>query len=271
LDVDRISHVINYDIPYDTESYIHPIGRTGRAGRSGEAILFVAPREKHMLRAIERATKQKIELLELPSTEMINDKRIANFEQRITDTMAAGGLEFYYDLMEKYLQEHNVPAVEIAAALAKLVQGDEPLLLTNKPKKQKVTFEDRPRKEKPFTKRGRASSVPEKGMERFRIEVGHNHDVNPGNIVGAIANEAGIDSKFIGRINIYDDFSTVDLPEGMSRDILRTLKKVWVSGQQLRISRLDERGKQQYVKDKSKFKPKRKKERTGYSKKRNNK
>jgi len=271
LDVDRISHVINYDIPYDTESYIHRIGRTGRAGRSGEAILFVAPREKHMLRAIERATKQKIELLELPSTEMINDKRIANFEQRITDTMAAGGLEFYYDLMEKYLQEHNVPAVEIAAALAKLVQGDEPLLLTNKPKKQKVTFEDRPRKEKPFTKRGRASSVPEKGMERFRIEVGHNHDVNPGNIVGAIANEAGIDSKFIGRINIYDDFSTVDLPEGMSRDILRTLKKVWVSGQQLRISRLDERGKQQYVKDKSKFKPKRKKERTGYSKKRNNK
>ncbi len=271
LDVDRISHVINYDIPYDTESYIHRIGRTGRAGRSGEAILFVAPREKHMLRAIERATKQKIELLELPSTEMINDKRIANFEQRITDTMAAGGLEFYYDLMEKYLQEHNVPAVEIAAALAKLVQGDEPLLLTNKPKKQKVTFEDRPRREKPFTKRGRASSVPEKGMERFRIEVGHNHDVNPGNIVGAIANEAGIDSKFIGRINIYDDFSTVDLPEGMSRDILRTLKKVWVSGQQLRISRLDERGKQQYVKDKSKFKPKRKKERTGYSKKRNNK
>jgi len=262
LDVERISHVINYDIPYDTESYIHRIGRTGRAGRSGEAILFVAPREKHMLRSIERATKQKIELLELPSTEVINIKRIANFEQRITDTLAAGGLEFYYDLMEKYLQEHNVPAVEIAAALAKLVQGDEPLLLTKKPKSKKVVFEEfegRPRREKPFTKRGRASSMPEKGMERFRIEVGHNHNVNPGNIVGAIANEAGIDSKFIGRINIYDDFSTVDLPEGMSRDILRTLKKVWVSGQQLKISRLDERGKQQYVKDKSKFRPKHKK------------
>ncbi len=270
LDVDRISHVINYDIPYDTESYIHRIGRTGRAGRSGEAILFVAPREKHMLCAIERATKQKIELLKLPSTEMINDKRIANFEQRITDTLAAGELKFYYDLMEKYLQEHNVPAVEIAAALAKLVQGDEPLLLTNKPRNKKVVFEDRPRKEKSFAKRSRPPSVPEKGMERFRIEVGHNHNVNPGNIVGAIANEAEIDSKFIGRINIYDDFSTVDLPEGMPRDILRTLKKIWVSGQQLKISKLDEHGKQQGAKDKSQFKPKHKKERTGYSKKRSN-
>ncbi|MDO8886762.1 DEAD/DEAH box helicase [Candidatus Oleimmundimicrobium sp.] len=274
LDVERISHVINYDIPYDTESYVHRIGRTGRAGRSGEAILFVAPREKYMLRSIERATKQKIELLELPSTEVINDKRVANFEQRITDTLAAGGLEFYYDLMEKYLQEHNVPAVEIAASLAKLVQGDEPLLLTNRPKNKKVVFEefeDRPRKGKSFAKRGRASSVSEKGMERFRIEVGRNHGVNPGNIVGAIANEAQIDSKFIGRINIYDDFSTVDLPEGMSSDILRVLKKIWVSGQQLKISRLDERGKQQYAKDKSKFKPKHKKEQTGYSRKRNNK
>ncbi|HDP69654.1 MAG TPA: DEAD/DEAH box helicase [Actinobacteria bacterium] len=267
LDVDRISHVINYDIPYDTESYVHRIGRTGRAGRSGEAILFVAPRERHMLNAIERATKQKIELMELPSTEVINNKRIARFEQRITDTLGAGGLEFYCDLMEQYRQEHNVPAVEIAAALAKLFQGDEPLLLTNKPKNKKVEFEDRPIKGKTFTKRSKIPSVLEKGMERFRIEVGRIHGVNPGNIVGAIANEAGIDSKFIGRINIYDNFSTVDLPEGMSRDILNVLKKVWVSGQQLKISRLDEHRKQHDVKEESKPIPKHKKERADYSKK----
>lgn len=243
LDVDRISHVINYDIPHDTESYIHRIGRTGRAGRSGEAILFVAPREKNMLYAIERATKQKIELMDLPSTEVINDKRIARFKERITDTLAIEELDFFYQLVEQYQQDHNVPALEIAAALAKLAQGNEPLLLTNKPKEKKTTFEDKPRKRETSKKHGKTSSALEKGMERFRIEVGHSHGVKPGNIVGAIANEAEIDSKFIGRINIYDDFSTVDLPEGMPSDIICMLKKVWVSGRQLKISRLDERKK----------------------------
>lgn len=135
LDVERISHVINYDVPYDTESYVHRIGRTGRAGRSGDAILFVAPREKRLLHNIERATKQKISMLELPSTEVINDARIARFNQRITDTMAAENLSFFQQLMEQYQQEHNVPAVEIAAALAHLLQGDTPLLLTHKPQK----------------------------------------------------------------------------------------------------------------------------------------
>lgn len=243
LDVDRISHVINYDIPHDTESYIHRIGRTGRAGRSGEAILFVAPREKNMLYAIERATKQKIELMDLPSTEVINDKRIARFKERITDTLAIEELDFFYQLVEQYQQDHNVPALEIAAALAKLTQGNEPLLLTNKPKEKKTTFENKPRKRETSTKHGKTSSALEKGMERFRIEVGHSHGVKPGNIVGAIANEAEIDSKFIGRINIYDDFSTVDLPEGIPSDIICMLKKVWVSGRQLKISRLDERKK----------------------------
>jgi ATP-dependent RNA helicase DeaD len=129
LDVERISHVVNYDIPYDVEAYIHRIGRTGRAGRAGEAILFVAPRERRMLRAIEHATRQPIEPLTLPSTETVNDKRIADFKQRITDAHAAGELDFLHGLIEQYQQEHDVPATEIAAALARLVIGEQPLLL----------------------------------------------------------------------------------------------------------------------------------------------
>ena len=239
LDVERISHVINYDVPYDTEAYVHRIGRTGRAGRSGEAILFVAPREKRMLYAIEKATRQKIEMMELPSTELLNDQRIARFKQRITDTLGAEELEFYNQMMEQYQQEHNVPALEVAAALAKMVQGDEPLLLQPKPERKKEPFKERPQKEQSFSK-GKPASGPEPEMERFRIEVGHSHGVKPGNIVGAIANEAGLESRYIGRIDIHDDYSTVDLPEGMPKDIFRTLKKVWVSGQQLRISKLGE-------------------------------
>jgi len=244
LDVERISHVVNYDIPYDTEAYVHRIGRTGRAGRQGDAILFVAPREKRLLNAIEKATRQKIEMMDLPSTDLINDRRIARFKQRITDTLAAEELGQFYQLVEQYQQEHNVPAMEIAAALAHLLQGDEPFLLHHKSKSQPAYHEEEeepaqhrkpPRREKvrPAGKEG----PPEEGMERFRIEVGHNHGVKPGNIVGAIANEAGLDSQFIGRINIFDDYSLIDLPEGMPKNIFNDLKKTWVSGQQLQISR----------------------------------
>src|SRR6185312_6931043 len=129
LDVERISHVLNYDIPYDTESYIHRIGRTGRAGRSGEAILFVTPRERGMLHAIERATRQPIEQMQLPTVEAVNDLRINKFKQRISDTLAVGSLELFQKLVEQYESEHDVPALEIAAALARIAQGDRPLLL----------------------------------------------------------------------------------------------------------------------------------------------
>ncbi len=129
LDVQRISHVINYDIPLDTEAYVHRIGRTGRAGRKGEAILFAAPREKRLLHNIERATRQKITPLELPSTEVINDKRVAGFKQRITDTLATEEMGFYHQILEQYQLEHNVPALDIAAALARMLQGDTPMLL----------------------------------------------------------------------------------------------------------------------------------------------
>ena len=250
LDVERISHVVNYDIPHDTEAYIHRIGRTGRAGREGDAILFVAPRERRMLNAIERATSKKIELMGLPSTELINDKRIAQFKQAIADTLATEDLGLFKHLVEQYQNEHNVPAIEIASALAKLVQGDSPLLLQHKPvpradKAWESRGNDQPRtrdrgkgserSERP--QRSRKDAPPEKGMQRFRIEVGHIHKVMPGNIVGAIANEANIDAQNIGRINIFDDHSTIDLPADMPEDIYAGLKKVWVSGQTLNISR----------------------------------
>jgi len=244
LDVERITHVINYDIPYDTESYTHRIGRTGRAGRKGDAILFVAPREKRMLATIERATRQKIELLEMPTTEIINDKRVERFKQRITDTLDSEDLSFFSQLVEEYQQEHDVAPYQIAAALAKLVQGKQPLLLKDKPVQEKRSRDERSeRGERPERgkrdKKPRGSQPLETGMERFRIEVGHNDRVKPGNIVGAIANEAGIESEFIGRIDIHDDYSLVDLPEGMPKDIFDALRKVWVSGKQLRIAKAD--------------------------------
>jgi ATP-dependent RNA helicase DeaD len=260
LDVPRISHVVNYDIPYDTEAYVHRIGRTGRAGREGDAILFVAPREKRMLSQIERATRKKIERMELPSTEDINDKRINRFKQRITDTLATEDLSLFTQLIEQYQNEHNVPGIEIAAALAKLSQGDTPLLIQNRPARHAESrrHDDTDGSHKnDWNEHGRDHApgkrdihdeisaqdlvASEQGMERFRIQVGRKHKVKPGNIVGAIANEADLDSKYIGRIEIFDYFSLVDLPEGMPKEVFNQLKKVWVSGQQLNISRADEK------------------------------
>ena len=256
LDVDRISHVINYDIPNETDAYVHRIGRTGRAGRTGEAILFVTPREQHWLRRIEQATKQKIKMMELPSTDMINDKRVARFKQNITDALAREGLELYQQLIEDYQLEHNIPATEIAAALAKLVQGKEPLLLReiSPDKRDHKKHIDKGRnntrgRNEPRGRddvQGSRSSQHNKGHERkreegmqtYRIEVGSDNEVQPGNIVGAIANEAGLDSKNIGRIQIRDNYSLVDLPEGMPKEVFNDLKKAWVAGQRLNISLL---------------------------------
>ena len=267
LDVDRISHVINYDIPYDTEAYIHRIGRTGRAGRTGDAILFVTHREKRLLGAIEKATRKKIELMEMPSTELINNKRIEQFKQGITDTLASEDLGMFNNLIEQYQQEHDVPALNIASALAKLLQGNEPLLLQPKPARDKKEFRERdgrqgregrearpgrnesrdgarpPRRERDESRPDKRSeprhknTPPEKDKERFRLEVGHRHEVMPGNIVGAISNEAGLDSKHIGLINIYEDYSTIDLPRDMPNEIFNDLKTVRVVGQPLKISR----------------------------------
>ena len=269
LDVDRISHVVNYDIPHDTEGYVHRIGRTGRAGRKGDAILFVAPREIRMLHSIEKATNQKIEIMELPSTELINDQRIAKFKQSITDTLATEELGIFYQMIEQYQKEHKVPAIEVAAALALLLQGDAPFMLQTKSnlskkdenflKNDAKTFKKLGREQRRGRGKGRARATRkeltvEKGMECFRLEVGHNHSVKIKNIVGAIANESGLDSQYIGRVNIYDDYSEIDLPEGMPKDVFKDLKKVWVSGQQLKISAIKKDQKSGYSATNSKEK-----------------
>lgn len=238
LDVDRISHVVNYDIPYDAEAYIHRIGRTGRAGRSGEAILFVAPRERRMLAVIERATRQKITQLELPTTETVNNKRIADFKQKISDTLAGGELAFMQNLVEQYRSEHDVPALEIAAALAKMSMGDKQLLLAaDKERPAREYKEDRPSSDRKFDRNRRDKALPalEGDKQRYRIDVGHEHGVKPGNIVGAIANEAGLAGEHIGHISIERDYSLVDLPSGMPKDVLMDLKKVRVCGRPLQI------------------------------------
>jgi ATP-dependent RNA helicase DeaD len=258
LDVERISHVVNYDIPYDSETYVHRIGRTGRAGRSGEAILFVAPRERNMLRIIERVTKQRIEPMTLPSVADVNEQRVLKFKERVAGAVQSGQGKVFAELIEQIEREQNIPAIEIAAALAGLLQGSTPFLL---PQKATATESpaakgawahdaeaepapehrsgseaaDEPTRE-PRARRSREDGPP---MESFRIEVGHAHGVQPGNIVGAIANEAGLDGRHIGHIDIREDHSFVDLPAGMPKEIFRALKKVRVRGTELRISRVD--------------------------------
>ncbi|MGC9184836.1 MAG: DEAD/DEAH box helicase [Thiomonas sp.] len=307
LDVERISHVVNYDIPTDTESYVHRIGRTGRAGRTGDAILFVTPRERHLLRAIERATRQPITQMQLPSTEAVNDSRINRFMERITAAREQEGLEDYQRLVERYEQEFDIPAIEIAAALARMVQGNKPLLMrpgsepsdsaeTAAPRREREPREARepraprsvraprddvapvrpprertkPRDLESFTqtlmqvreeagvpqrathgeaehaerparaeRSQRNASVGDLRFETYRVEVGRDHGVEVRNLVGAIANEAGLENKHIGNIAIRGDHSFVELPEGMPKDVFRTLQKTWVGGRQLQLSKAE--------------------------------
>ncbi|MGH8209417.1 MAG: DbpA RNA binding domain-containing protein, partial [Steroidobacteraceae bacterium] len=338
LDVERISHVVNYDVPYDSESYIHRIGRTGRAGRKGEAILFIAPRERNMLRIIERATRQTIQQMSLPSIADVNEQRVARFKQRITAAVTAGEGAIFRELIEQVEREQSVPAIDIAAALASLLQGGAPLLLPERhesaergeaqgrsagrpprsesrgdPRRERRgdRFEsrgersqarsDRPaaRAQQPVQRRDelasraqrpqshgakpgqvarsdaraanpqqqrdssaahangagslehksadrddRGDAPPRKrrggpnniAFETYRIEVGHVHGVKPGNIVGAIANEAGLEGRHIGHVDIHENHSFVDLPEGMPKEIFRSLKKVRVVGRELQIA-----------------------------------
>ncbi|HEX5462700.1 MAG TPA: DEAD/DEAH box helicase [Steroidobacteraceae bacterium] len=253
LDVERISHVVNYDIPYDSQTYVHRIGRTGRAGRNGEAILFVAPRERNMLRIIERATKQPIEQMQLPSVEDVNEQRILKFKETLASAVRSGEGKAFQPLIEEVEREQNLPAIELAAALASLLQGPAPFLLTPKAGKRHEApatdeLHDQPGSETESaagadepTSEPRARHGSKKGprVETYRIEVGHAHGVQPGNIVGAIANEAGLDGRNIGRIDIRDDHSLVDLPVGMPEETFGHLQAVRVRGVELRISRVD--------------------------------
>jgi ATP-dependent RNA helicase DeaD len=254
LDVERISHVINYDIPHDTEAYIHRVGRTARAGRSGEAIIFVAPRESRMLRAIEKATGKSIEPLVMPSKEDIVDRRIAQFKELIASTIESEDLGSFESIIGSYQQSHDADISEVSAALAFLVQRDRPLAPdipsipepqaerknSNEGRSKRRDGQDRPARgdaAKSWRKSEESARPLEAGMERYRIAVGREHDVMPKNIVGAIANEAGLDSEHIGYIKINDSFSTIDLPEEMPTEVFKHLQNVYVCGQKLRIAR----------------------------------
>jgi ATP-dependent RNA helicase DeaD len=226
LDVERVSHVINHDIPTDTESYVHRIGRTGRAGRSGQAISFVTPREQHLLRAIEKANRTTLEQMRLPTVEDVNATRVAKFTEAITQALGDSQVDVFRELVRSYEQEYDVPAEDIAAAIAVLAQGGEPLLLEDMP-------------EPPPEKRARRE--PSGELVQWRIAVGKRHRVEPRQIVGALANEGGLKRKDFGRIDIKPGFSIVELPPDLSRETLDKLSRTRISGVLIDLRRDDGR------------------------------
>ncbi len=275
IDVPRVSHVINYDVPYDTEAYVHRIGRTGRAGRAGVAILFISPREMRMLKAIERATRQPIEPIALPTRGEVAERRVTQFKQQILDTIAEENLDFFYEVVRRMETEESVATRQIAAALAFLAQRERPLRpdgmedpvassRTESPYavpsrgapsravpsprgESSYAASSAPTFDKPaWSERSEAAErkpraeAPKRAFSasgvtvRYRIEVGKNQGALPKEIVGAIANEGGIDGKLIGQINLFDDYSTVELPE-LPNDLLETLKRTRVRQLPLRI------------------------------------
>ena len=243
LDVERVSHVVNFDVPYDSESYVHRIGRTGRAGRQGDAILFISHREKRMLFSIEKTTKQPIEAMPIPSISEINETRLSRFKQSVVEAAQDARIESFIPLVEMIKDEAEASPEVIMAALLKIAQGDEPLILkesdrpdlhSKPPREQRERRDGRESRDRKG-KSTRTSRKPEEGMQRYRIDVGHVHGAKPGNIVGAIANEGNINSKHIGAIEIYDNFSTVDLPAGMPKETQDKLTGTRVAGQRLSI------------------------------------
>ena len=245
IDVPRISHVINFDIPYDSEAYIHRIGRTGRAGRTGHAITFVAPRERRLLATIERATRSPIEILRVPDRKQLAQRRIDAFKQQMHEILTGDAeLEFFRQLIRDFAEEHSCSTEDAAAALAYQLQRKRPL--QPPPDKLRSAEPLRPR----FDRNERKPRAVDANLESYRIEVGRIHGVAPSHIVGAIANEAGLASRNIGRIQLFDKYSTVDLPRGMPRQILQHLKRVRVMQQPLAI-KLSRGGKH----DARRFKP----------------
>lgn len=262
LDVERISHVINYDIPSDTESYVHRIGRTGRAGRNGEAIVFVRGREKRMLRDIEKATRQPIEEMTLPTAKMVNEKRRERFQTQIVAAIQPEKNRLYREMIESVLAtQEDMDPIDVAAALASLLQGEKSLFINEQQdarmmeaRDREQSREGRERRDRPERgdraergeRRERTKALPEsrpkplKGhpevaMERFMVSVGYDDGLKPGNLVGAVANEAELDSEYIGHIEIFENFAVIDLPEGMPAPTMGKLRKARVCGRTLDI------------------------------------
>lgn len=255
LDVDRISHVINYDIPYDTESYVHRIGRTGRAGRSGEAILFISRREQRMLRMIEKATNQQIERMDIPTVADINQNRMQKFKDEISDSLATKDLSLYQQIISEFEFETDHNPQQIAAALAYMIHGEKGMLLQeskgerherNKGKSQVETEHSQTharQKRKVHDGEVDATAVPllnhpEIPMERFQLAAGRQQGVKPTHVVGMICNEAELDREYVGQIDIYDNFTTVDLPADMPKEIMSILWKARLCGGKSEIQKL---------------------------------
>jgi ATP-dependent RNA helicase DeaD len=222
LDVERVSHVVNYDIPTDTESYVHRIGRTGRAGRSGDAISFVTPRERYLLRHLEKANGVALEEMQLPSVDDVNTTRLARFDDQITRALEARSrIDGFRQIIAHYVQEHDVPEVDVAAALAVVAQGDEPLLLDAEPEPVRPPRDRDPK--------------PAAGFATYRIDVGRKHRVEPRQIVGALANEGGLNRREFGAITIRSDFSLVELPADLSRGTWDGLKDTRIGGRPIKL------------------------------------
>jgi ATP-dependent RNA helicase DeaD len=262
LDVERISLVVNYDIPYDSEAYVHRIGRTGRAGREGKAILFVSPRERRLLRTIEHSTKQPIEQMSLPTGQVIEQRRIESFREQLAQTIDSQNLSFFQELVTDWREKLETTDVDLAAALLYLAQKEQPLNVAKQFPELRQPHARGEREERPRSDRNdrserssersnersgeRSGERPDRGprvrremkgdYNNYRIEVGKEHGVRAGDIVGAIANEANIDSQFIGNIKLFDHFSTVELPANIPAEIFQHLKKVYVRKQKLNIS-----------------------------------
>ena len=254
LDVERITHVVNYDIPYDAESYVHRIGRTGRAGRTGEAILFVRPRERRMLGTIERVTRNKIAEMQLPSIDDVNAKRRERFKAQILENLEGVDSEIFKGLINELIAENEaLEAVDVAVAIAQMGQGKKRLFMREGDRIKRPQRDDRDGGRGDRGDRGRDRAPrgeekvvdknpmplkdnPDVDMNRYHLAVGYKDGVKPGNIVGAIANEADIESKFIGHIEIFDNFTTVDLPSGMPPEVMDTLKKTRICGRAIDIN-----------------------------------
>jgi len=250
LDVSRITHVLNFDLPTDLESYVHRIGRTGRAGRQGKAIALVSHKDKRLLRSIERHTRMSMTEAQLPTPAQLAENRVAAFKKKVTEALASDGLAFYEQLVTDIQREQELPPKAVAAALARMLDADQGL----QPKAEE-SFTRPQRAERPersntraprFEGRESAGAPRERrprdrdaGMVSYRIAVGREHGVAPRQIVGAIANEAGIEGRNIGHIKLFDTHSTVDLPGGMPKEIFQHLRNVWVCGQKLAITKLD--------------------------------
>ncbi|WP_119967784.1 DEAD/DEAH box helicase [Shewanella japonica] len=250
LDVERIGHVVNYDIPYDSEAYVHRIGRTGRAGRTGMAILFVTNREMRMLRTIERATNSRISPMKVPSPETVTERRLSRLGEQVQETIN-GDLDFMKNAVAELCQQLEIDTDLLAAALLQQVQAERPLQLPPIQERQRDSRDrdrdgGRDRNSRRDSRGGRPMPTsfgsaeglkdkPDVKMCRYVIEVGRDNGVGVGNIVGAIANEANIDSQFIGQIQLFDQVTSIDLPDGMPKDVLTHLRKVRVCGKPLNI------------------------------------